>query len=148
MYFLWKSNHYGLIKISCEGLMDFADDVLKSRLRLFGVALSPAVRKDEAGMNIVLSDEGIIPETKKDVESHFSAVFKPMGIKASVIWASPERSIMQAVRNPYVWAGVSACAAVLVTAGAEGFFWVSFWGAAAWFAVRGLNVLAKHFRSA
>ena len=146
MYFLWKSTPIGIIRISSEGLREFADEVLCSKLRLYSVTLLPSGRKEDAEMSIVLSEDDIAPETKKTVEKHFPAVFKPMGIKASVVWAASEKNIAVFLRNPYVWAGIAACAAVFMTGGAAGFFWTAFWGAAAWFSVHGLGVLARKFR--
>ncbi|MBQ7154066.1 MAG: hypothetical protein IJR85_00730 [Synergistaceae bacterium] len=145
MYFLWKTTPIGIIRISCDGLMEFADDVLRSRLRLYSITLSPEGRKGEADISIVLSEENLASDVKKTVEKHFPAVFKPMGIRASVIWAVPERSIAAILSSPHVWAGIASCSAVLVTAGAAGFFWVMFWGAAAWFIVHGLNILVRKF---
>ena len=146
MYFLWKTTPIGIIRISSVGLRDFAEEVLCSKLRLYGVTLSPSGRKEDAEMSIVLSEDDIAPETKKTVEKHFPAVFKPMGIKASVVWAASEKNILVFVRNPYVWAGVAACVAVFMTAGSEGFFWTAFWGAAAWFSVHGLGVLIRRLQ--
>ena len=146
MYFLWKNTPIGLIRISSEGLREFAEDVLLSQLRLYSVTLSPSGRKDDAEMSIVLSDDDITAETKKTVEKHFPAVFKPMGIKASVVWASSEKNVLAVLCSPYVWAGIAACVAVFVTAGSDGFFWTAFWGTAAWFSVHGLGMLARRFR--
>ena len=148
MYFLWKTTRIGIIRISCDGLREFADEVLRSRVRLYSITLSPEGCKGESDVSIVLSEEDLAPEAKKTVEEHFPAVFKPMGIKASVVWAVPERNAAAVLTSPHVWAGVASCTAVLVTAGAAGFFWVMFWGAAAWFVVHGLNILVRRFRRA
>ena len=147
MYFLWKETHYGIIRISCNGLTDFVNDAMRSKLRLYSITLLPSGRKEDADMNIVLSDEDIIPELRKEVEKHFDSILRPMGIRASVVWARPEKSIAAFVWNPYLWAGIASCA-VLVSAGAEGLFWAAFWGAAAWFIARGLRLIAKRFRRA
>ncbi|MBQ7544389.1 MAG: hypothetical protein IJT02_05540 [Synergistaceae bacterium] len=147
MYFLWKNTSHGRIRVSSSGLREFADEVLRSKLRLYGITLHPSGRKDDAEMSIVLSEEDVTPETKKNVEKNFPAVLKPMGIKASVVWAAPERSIAVIARNPYVWAGAAVCTAVLVTAGTAGFFWAAFWGAAAWFGVYGLGLLFRRARN-
>ncbi len=146
MYFLWKSTPIGIIRISSEGLREFAEEILCSKLKLYNVTLSPSGRKDEAEMSIVLSEDDVAPETKKTVEKHFPAVFKPMGIKASVVWAASERNILAVLRSPYVWAGIAACVAVFMTAGSAGFFWTAFWGAAAWFSVHGLGVLIRRLQ--
>ena len=148
MYFLWKTTRIGIIRISCDGLREFADDVLRSRVRLYSITLSPEGRKGESDVSIVLSEEDLAPEAKKTVEEHFPAVFKPMGMKASVVWALPGRNVAALLTSPHVWAGIASCLAVLVTAGAAGFFWVMFWGAAAWFVVHGLNILVRKFRRA
>lgn len=148
MYFLWRNTPYGTIRISCEGLYDFADEMLRSRIRLYSITLLPSGRKENADLTVVLSEEDLKPEVRKNVENHFDAILKPMGLKVSIVWASPEHNISSAIQNPYVWAGIASCMAVIVTAGFEGFFWVSFWGAAAWFMVRGLKVIARRFRSA
>lgn len=148
MYFLWKTTQIGIIRVSCDGLKDFAEDILRSRVRLYSITLSPEGREGEADVSIVLSEEDIAPEAKKTVEEHFPAVFKPMGMRASVIWAVPERNAGAVVSSPHVWAGAASSLAVLVTAGAAGFFWVMFWGAAAWFVVHGLNILVRKFRRA
>ena len=146
MYFLWRNTPYGLIQVSCEGLHEFANDVIKSRLRLYSITLSPA--EQDADLTIVISDEDLEPEIKQQVENHFVDILKPMGINALIIWASPEREIWPIIQSPYTWAVVASCSAVIITAGFEGFFWTAFWGAAAWFVVRGLGMLAKKFRSA
>ena len=147
MYFLWKTTPIGIIRVSSGGLKDFADDVLRSRLRLYSITLSPEDKKGEADMSIVLSEEDLAPETKTKVEEHFPAVMKPMGINASVIWTSPERSVFALLGSPNIWAGAASCCAVMVTAGAAGFFWVMFWAAAAWFSVSGLKLIVRKFRS-
>ncbi len=148
MYFLWRNTPYGAIRVSCEGLYDFADEVMNSRIRLYSVTLLPSGRKENADFTVVLSEDDILPETKKKVENHFDAVLRPMGLKVSVVWASPERSISSFMQNSYLWAGLASCIAVIMTAGFDGFFWVAFWGAAAWFAVHALKVITRRFRSA
>lgn len=145
MYFLWKTTPIGLIRISGEGLCEFADEVLRSKLSICSLTLSPSGQNDDADMSIVISDENITPETKQHVEEHFLSVFRPEGIKASVVWASSERNIFTFLRSPFLWAGIASGCAVLVTAGSEGFFWTAFWGAAAWFSVHGLGVLVRRF---
>ncbi len=146
MYFLWKTTPCGIIRVSCDGLREFVNEAVKSKLRLYSVTLSPSDGREDADMSIVLSEESIIPEAKRSVESHFAAILRPMGIRASVVWAVPEKSIYAVMSSPWAWAGFAACAAVITAAGAEVFFWVSFWSAAAWFAVHGLTILARHFR--
>lgn len=148
MYFLWRNTPYGTIKIAYEGLYDFADEIISSRIRLYSVTLSPSGTRENADFTVVLSEEDLRPDTKRRVENHFDAVLKPMGLKVSVVWASPERSIASIIQSSYVWAGAASCIAVIMTAGFDGFFWVAFWGAAAWFIVRGLKLLARRFRSA
>lgn len=148
MYFLWRNTPYGTIRVSCEGLYDLAGQTVRSRIRLYGVTLSPSGRKENADFTVVLSEEDLMPETKKKVEKHFDAILKPMGLKVSVVWASPERGIFPLMGSPYLWAGIAACIAVIVSAGFAGFFWVAFWGAAVWFTVSGLKVIARRFRSA
>lgn len=145
MYFLWKNTPYGIIRISGDGLYEFADDVLRSKLRLYSVTLSPS--EDAADISIVISDEQLLSPAKKNIENHFSSVMNSMGLNASVIWATPERSIASVMSNPYVWAVISSCVAVVFSAGMAGFFWAAFWGAAGWFTVRGLVLLSKRFRS-
>ena len=142
MYFLWKSTPIGIIRVSCDGLCEFANEAVRSRLRLYSITLSPS-DEEYADMSIVISDENVVPEAKKHVEKHFASILRPMGIKASVVWASPEKSVYAVLRSPYVWAGIASCVAVLMTAGSAGFFWVAFWGAAAWFAVHGLGILMR-----
>ncbi|MBQ7221220.1 MAG: hypothetical protein IJS28_09600 [Synergistaceae bacterium] len=143
MYFLWKNTPIGIIRVSCDGLCEFADEAVKSKLRLYSITLSPSGRKEEADVSIVLSEENVIPEAKKSIEKHFASIMRPMGIKASVVWASPEKSVYAVLRSPWVWAGIASCIAVMVNAGSAGFFWVAFWGAAAWFAVHGLGILLR-----
>ena len=145
MYFTWKNTPYGIIRISYSGLKVFADDMLKSRLRLYSITLTPSGRKEHADMTIVISDEDLRPDTKKQVENHFSEVLKPMGMKPLIVWASPERGIMPVLQSPYTWALAAACSTVLITAGLEGFFWTAFWGAAAWFGVFGLGRIVRKF---
>ena len=146
MYFLWRNTPYGLIRISHEGLYAFANDIIKSRLRLYSITLSPS--EQDADLTIAISDEELKPEIKQQVEEHFSEVLKPIGIKALIVWANPEREIWPIIQSPYTWAVLASCSAVIITAGFDGFFWTAFWGAAAWFAIRGLGTLAKKFRSA
>ena len=146
MYFLWKNTPYGIIRISCEGLYDFADGMIKSKLRLCSITLMPSGKKDHADLTVVFSDDDLNPESKKKIEKHFDAVLKPMGLKPSIVWAIPERGIMQALTNPYVWAGIASSAAIIITAGFAGFFWTVFWGTSAWFAVHGLALISKRIR--
>ncbi len=146
MYFLWKNTPYGIIRVSCEGLYDFADDILKPKLRLYSVTLLPSGKKDHADLTIVFSDDDLLPEDRKKIEKHFDSVLKPMGLKPSVVWAIPERGIMQAITNPYVWSGIASSASVIITAGFAGFFWAVFWGVFAWFAVHGLALISKRLR--
>ena len=146
MYFLWRDTPDGLIKISHEGLFDFADYVLRSGFRLYSITLAP--REHDADLTVVISDEDLPTDIKTQVEEHFEEVLTPTGMKASVVWASPERGLWVLARSPHAWALMASCVAVIVTAGFEGFFWTAFWGSAAWFAVRGATMLAKKFRSA
>ena len=148
MYFLWKNTPKGLIKISREGLFDFADYVLKSGFSLYSITLAPSEINEHADLMIVISDEDLPQDTKEHVEKHLTEVFAPAGIKPSVVWASPERGIWPFIQNPYTWAVIASCSAVIITAGFDGFFWTAFWGAAAWFTIRGLTMLAKKIRSA
>ena len=148
MYFLWRKTPYGIIRVSCEGLYDFTDEAMNSRIKLYSVTLSPSGRKENADFTVVLSEEDLMPETKKRVEHHFDSVLKPMGLKVSVVWASPERSIASIMQSSYLWAGLASCIAVIMTAGFDGFFWVAFWGAAAWFAVRAIKVIVRKAKSA
>ncbi len=143
MYFTWKNTPYGIIRISCDGLKNFADDMLKSRMHLYSITLTPSGKKEHADMTIVISDEELQPSTKKQVENHFAEVLKPMGMKPLIVWASPERGVMPVLQSPYTWAVVAACSAVIITAGFEGFFWTAFWGASAWFGVFGLGRIAR-----
>ncbi len=147
MYYLWKNTHYGVIRVSYSGLCDFVRDTVMSKLRLYSVTLEPSGKKEHANMTIVFSDEDLSRETKSKVEEHISAVLKPMGFRASVVWASPECGIMSVIQNPYVWAGIASCIAVIVTAGFDGFFWSLFWGGAVWFIIRGMRFIAGKFRS-
>ena len=146
MYFLWKNTPIGIIRISCDGLCEFVEDAVKSKLKLYSITLSPSGRnqdKEDADMSIVLSEENIVPETKKTIEKHFALIMQPMGIKTSIVWATPEKSIYPVLRSPWCWTGIASSIAVLMNAGPEGFFWVSFWGAAAWFAVHGFRILLR-----
>lgn len=147
MYFLWKNTPYGLIKISCKGLVDFTNEALRSRFRLYNVSLSPS-KTEHADITIVISDEDLQPKTKETVENHLTEVLKPMGMKALIVWASPERGFLPVILNPYVWSAIASCSAVIITAGFSSFFWTAFWGASAWFVFRGVSVLAQKFRRA
>ncbi|MBQ7594864.1 MAG: hypothetical protein IJU48_11005 [Synergistaceae bacterium] len=146
MYFLWRNTPYGIIRVSCGGLHEFADDVFKSKLKLYSVTLSPAGKKDHADLTIVISEEDLSQETKKQAEDHIISILKPMGIKASIVWADPERGIFPILRSPFTWGVIASCSAVIITAGLDGFFWTVFWGAAAWFGVFGLGKIAKNLR--
>ena len=146
MYFLWKDTPLGLIKISNKGIFEFADYILKSRFRFYSVTLAPS--DSQADVTIVITEEALSPDVKNKIENHLTEVLDPIGMKASVLWAMPERGFMQFIQNPYAWAVVASCAAVIVTAGFVGFFWTAVWGAAAWFSIRGLSMLAKKIRSA
>ena len=81
MYFLWKNTPYGIIRVSCEGLYDFADDILKPKLRLCSVTLLPSGKKDHADLTVVFSEDDLLPEERKKIERHFDSVMKPMGLK-------------------------------------------------------------------
>jgi len=146
MYFLWKNTPCGFIKISYEGLFDFVNYVLRTSFRLYSITLKPS--ESQADLTIVISDEDISAEVKEKVEQHLSEVLDPAGMTASIVWAAPERGFMQIIQNPYIWAAVASCSAVIITAGFAGFFWTAFWGTAAWFAIRGLTIIAKKIRSA
>lgn len=145
MYFLLRRTPYGIIKISCDGLHDFAREILSSRLRLYSITLLPS-QKEQADMTIVISEDDLTPHTKSQVENHISEVLKPLGINAAVVWASSERGIFPVIQSPYTWGIIAACLAVIFTAGLEGFFWTAFWAAAAWFGVMGLGIFARRFR--
>ncbi|MBQ4468637.1 MAG: hypothetical protein IJU15_00275 [Synergistaceae bacterium] len=156
MYFQWRSTPYGIIRISCEGLYNFADRTIKSKLRLYSVTLSPfalesesKTESDSAGLSIVFIDEeNLQDQTRDKIKSHYEAVLKPMGIISEVIWAAPDKGIAHILQNSWTWAGIAACAAIITTAGFEGFFWTAFWGSAAWFAVRALALITRFFRGA
>ena len=146
MYFQWKDTPYGMIRVSHGGLKELVQGVVNTKQKLYGLSLRSTVQQEDADMSIVLSDENVIPEMKKKMEEHFTALFEPMGIKASVVWATPDKSIVSVVCSPWLWACIGACAAVLVNAGSSGFFWMLFWGAAGWFSMHGLNELAEYIR--
>jgi len=146
MYFLWKNTTCGLIKISYEGLFDFITYILRTTFKLYSITLAPS--ESRADLTVVISDEDISADVKEKVEKHLVEVLDPTGMKASVVWATPERGFMQIIQNPYIWAAVASCSAVIITAGFAGFFWTAFWGTAAWFAIRGLTIIAKKIRSA
>lgn len=148
MYFLWKDTPHGLIKISHEGLYEFADNILNSKLQLYSIALAAEKEQEDADFTIVISDENLTPEVKTQIEDHLLEVIAPLGAKTSVVWASPERGIIPLLSNSYAAAVLASCCVVISMAGLEIFFWTTFWGVAAWFAVRGLAILAKKFRSA
>ena len=148
MYYTWKNTPYGILRVSCSGLYDFVLEAVKSHLRLYSVTLEPSGKKEHANMTLVFSEEDLSPDTKRKVEEHIVSVLKPLGLKASVVWASPERGIWPVIQNPYIWAGLASCIAVMVTAGFDGFFWTLFWGGAVWFTIRGLRFIAEKFRSA
>ena len=147
MYYTWKNTPYGIIRVSCSGLYDFALSAVKSGIRLYSVTLEPSGKKEHANMTLVFSEEDLPKETKRGIEEHISSVLKPMGLKASVVWATPERGIMAVVQNPYIWVAIASCVALIVTAGFDGFFWTLFWGGAVWFAIRGMKFIAEKFRS-
>ncbi|MBQ3402417.1 MAG: hypothetical protein IJG65_03440 [Synergistaceae bacterium] len=148
MYFLWRNTPYGIIRVSYSGLYDFAGSILKPKLRLYSATLSPSGKKEHADLSLVFSEEDLTPETKAKIEEHIASVLKPMGIKAVIVWASPERGIMPVLQSPYTWAGIASCTAVAITAGLKGLFWSVFWGASVWFMMRGLKFAAGKFRSA
>ena len=150
MYFLWRNTPYGIIRVSCDGLKEFANDAFKSKLKLYSVTLSPAEKKEQeqehADLTIVISEEDLSQETKQQAENHIISILKPMGIKASIVWADPERGIMPVLRSPFTWGIIASCSAVIITAGLDGFFWTVFWGVAAWFGVYGLGLILKRLR--
>ena len=149
MYFLWKNTRYGTIRISSGGLYEFINSTLKSRLRLYSITLSPSGRKnDDADLSIVLSEDDLIPETRKIIESHLKSVMKPLGIISTVIWAAPENWLSSLLRSTWTWAGVASCFTIIITAGFEGFFWTLFWGSAAWFIVKGFAFITNKIWSA
>ena len=148
MYFQWQSTPYGIIRISCEGLYNFADKAVKSRLRLYSVTLSRLDSHDDAELNIVLLDDNLHGETRSKIENHYEAILKPMGIISKVIWAAPENGIAHILQNSWTWAGVASCIMIITTAGFEGFFWTAFWGSGAWFAAHALRYITRFFRGA
>ncbi|MBQ6773440.1 MAG: hypothetical protein IJP48_05170 [Synergistaceae bacterium] len=174
MYFQWQSTPYGIIRISCEGLYNFADKAIKSKLRLYSVTLSrldlnqnhhehdsdsdsdsdsnlntdPQHHQDDAELNIVLLDENLTNETRSKITSHYESILKPMGIICEIIWAAPETGIAHILQNSWTWAGAASCIAIITTAGFEGFFWTAFWGSAAWFTARALKLITRFFRGA
>ena len=170
MYFQWRSTPYGIIRISCEGLYNFADKAIKSKLRLYSVTLSPCAvssdldldsdskststsesesESDDAELSIVFIDEeNLQDQTRDNIKCHYEAVLRPMGIISEVIWAAPDKGIAHILQNSWTWAGIAACAAIITTAGFKGFFWTAFWGSAAWFAARALALITRFFRGA
>ena len=146
MYYLWRNTPYGIIRVSCEGLRDFAAGLTRPKLRMYSITLEPSGKKECAKITLVFSEEDMNPDIKAKIEEHISSVLKPMGLKASIVWASPELGIMPVLQSPYTWGGVASCVAVAVTAGLAGLFWSVFWGVAAWFAIRGVKFLAGKFR--
>lgn len=147
MYYLWKNTTYGLIRVSYSGLYDFVLSTVRSKLRLYSVTLEPSGKKEHANLTLVFSEEdNISSEKKRKIEEHVTSVLKPLGLKASVIWANPERGISETVQNPYFWAISASCLALVVTAGFEGFFWTLFWGMSVWFVIRGMKFVAERFR--
>ena len=168
MYFQWRSTPYGIIRISCEGLYNFADRAIRSKLRLYSVTLLPcAVSSDlasdsdsnsdsESGAEsncaelsiVFIDEENLQDQTRDKIKCHYEAVLRPMGIISEVIWAAPDKGIAHILQNSWTWAGIAACAAIITTAGFEGFFWTAFWGSAAWFAVRALALITRFFRGA
>ena len=101
MYFQWKDTPYGMIRVSHGGLKELVQGVVNTKQKLYGLSLRSTVQQEDADMSIVLSDENVIPEMKKKMEEHFTALFEPMGIKASVVWATPERSMFSVVMGMY-----------------------------------------------
>ncbi len=148
MYYLWKNTPYGIIRVSCGGLYDFVNDIFKSRLRLCSVTLSPSGKKECANLTLVFSEDDLPSETKAKVEEHITSVLKPMGLKPSIVWASPERGMTGIFQSPYTWAGIASCTAVVITAGFKGFFWSMFWGLAVWFTIKGMKFIAGRFGNA
>lgn len=145
MYFLWKNTTYGLIRVSYTGLYDFVRSTVRSKLRLYSVTLEPSGKKEHANLTLVFSEEDIPVEKKRKIEEHVTSVLKPLGLKASVIWANPERGMWEIIQNPYVWAISASSLAIVVTAGFEGFFWTIFWGMSVWFVIRGMKFVAERF---
>ena len=144
MYFLWRNTTYGPIKISHEGLSDFANYILKSGFRLYSITLAPSQEiKQRADLTIVISDENLPQDVKNKIASHLAEVLAPTGMNASVVWAEPERGVLPLVKSPFTWAFIAAGVAVIITAGFSGFFWTAFWGTAAWFVIKGLAVVIK-----
>ncbi|MBQ9390428.1 MAG: hypothetical protein IJR27_03855 [Synergistaceae bacterium] len=148
MYYLWKNTPYGIIRVSCAGLYDFANDIFKSKLRLYSVTLSPSGKKEHADLTLVISEEDLTSETKAKIEEHITSVLKPMGLRTLIVWSSPERGIMPLIQSPYAWAGIASCTAMIITAGFKGFFWTAFWGLAVWFTIKGMKFIAGRFGNA
>lgn len=151
MYFLWKRTQYGTIRISHDGAADLIQSILAAcsrgtaaKFRMHSLAVAPG---DTAELTVVLSSRGGADEPA--VERRISSLIEPLGMSASVVWDSPpprgcgwlERRFTL-YRNPWAWMAVASSVSLAAIAGWSAFFWTSFWGTAAWFAVQGtLRVL-------
>ena len=154
MNFIWKKTPYGVIKLSGKGLYDFTLNILNSKFDIHSVSLAPPKNKtrDCAHLIITISSDDVEPEIKKRVENHLTAILKPMGIAASVIWAEPCRGFMPVLSRRWTWFFGASSIAIMISGSFEVFFWSAFWGSAAWFTHKAIEILGnladrKHYET-
>ena len=154
MNFIWKTTPYGKIKLSGKGLYDFTLNILSSRFDIHHVSLAPPKNKarDCANLTVIISSDDVKPEIKKRVENHLTIILKPMGIIASVIWAEPCRGFLPVLSRRWTWFFTASSVAIIITGGFRVFFWSAFWGSAAWFIHKAIEILGnlserKHYET-
>ncbi len=163
MYFTWKNTPYGLIRISENGFRDFLGKLLsplpEPRLVIHSLSLEESGYEsgyeseldaldslepdNNARLVVVLCVHGVSPNDslRDKLDEYLSAIFKPMGIIISLVWAEPEKNFLDVLLNPWIWAIVVSSVTMIISSGAENFFWAAFWGTFAWFTARVLSKL-------
>ena len=157
MYFTWKNNSYGFIKISETGFRNFLNKLLNPVLNphfiIHSLSLEPNSENDTAKLILALHLHGTrendslknIAQSKvrSKIENYLSMIFRPMGIIISVVWVEPEKNFFELIINPWVWGFSAASLSIIFSSpsGAENLFWSAFWGVSAWFAAKILSNL-------
>lgn len=145
MYFLWKDNPNGALKVSGLGMRGVVRQLLTREL-MDGVACSSFV---------IDGGEGIVALNVKDdkAESLVRKFMESIGLKVRFSYShdvAPDVQIAEKIKeslcSPWFWAAVSAFVALFAFLGAKGIFWLSFWGSLGWFTAKAVPLaLARIF---
>jgi hypothetical protein len=146
MYFLWRRNRIGCLKLSSEGVCQFINVGLEGipRCRSF-IILDESrerSRKDPVGVFVFAKALRGVEDCRR-IEDELKSFLAPLGLPASVIWADDalpgedlSRSIGMKLKSPFFTGALFALSVVVLYAGTRGLFWVLFAGTAGWFAAK------------